>query len=416
MRAVLLLASAFALAAGASVAAQAPADWRPAKATLVASGVDMPVDLAFSPDGKSLYYVELLSGGLRRLDLATGKVDAEPVLVVKGFNTGVERGVFGLAVDPDRPWGTSFYVSYSKNGTEPGSTVNVLSRFTDGVEKVLYERPGSTMHNGGRILVVGDQLFVTTGDTVPIQEWSYERSMATAQDPNVMAGKILRLTKEGKPYPGNPWGNAAYSMGHRNVYGIAYDPATGRLFVTENGSEKMDELNLVVAGKSYGWPACTGPCATPDPRYQDPIVHWNATIGPTGATMFRGALWMGEFNHGNLHRIIETSPGAWSDETGYHYGGSPPRVLDVETSPDGQSVWFCSWSEIWRLDFAPDPRYPAVAPPTPPPTPGPSPGTPSPTGPRFDDVQENRRWYDVPAAPALAALAALAVAAFARRR
>lgn len=399
--------------------AQGAADWRPAKVTLVASGLDMPVDFVISPDGASAYYVELLSGGLRRVDLASGRIDPEPLYVVPNFNTGVERGVFGLALDPDRPWGSSFYLSYSKNGSAPGSTVNVLSRWTDGKETVLYERPGNVMHNGGRVLVVGDQVFVTTGDTIPIQSWTFERSVGTAQRSDVMAGKILRLTKEGAPYPGNPWGNAAYSMGHRNVYGIAYDPATGRLFITENGSEREDEVSVIVAGKNYGWPVCQGPCASPDSRYQDPIVHWNATVGPTGATMFRGALWMAEFNHGNLHRITETSPGAWKDETAHHYAGSPPRVLDIEASPDGQSVWFCSWSELWRLDFAPDASWPVVPTPREParPTPSTPPSTPAPTGPQLESPTESERFpLGIPGPALAAALVAFALVASARRR
>lgn len=359
-----------ALLAPATLAAE---DLKPTRATQVGKGLAMPVDFAFGPDG-AIYYVELFGGGVRKMDPTTGAVDPTPLATVTGFNRGGERGVFGFAVDPEFATTRAFYVSYSRNTTaDDTGTENVLSRFVDGKETVLLVRHGDTMHNGGRILFADGYIFLTTGDATSWDGWDEARSKR-AQDPAWDAGKVLRVTKDGAPAPGNPWGTLAWSVGHRNLYGIAYDPATKRLWVTENGNERADEINLVEKGANYGWPTCAGPCTPARSDVREAILVYEQTIAPTGATVFRGDLWFSDYNRGQVHRAREAN-GTWTDDVAYTFKGSPPRVLDLEASPEGDALWFSTWDGLWRLDFDGPP------PPTPPPTGerlgGPSEGTPT---------------------------------------
>ena len=149
-----------------------------------------------------------------------------------------------------------FYYTYEGDGN---NTFNRAIRmiYKDGKlgdEKIIVDKiPGNSNHNGGRIKFGQDKyLYITTGDA---------QNPSQAQDKNSLAGKILRVTDEGKPAPGNPFGNLTYSYGHRNPQGLAWDDK-GRLWSTEHGrsgiQSGLDELNLIENGKNlvvekYSW-------------------------------------------------------------------------------------------------------------------------------------------------------------------
>jgi glucose/arabinose dehydrogenase len=209
-------------------------------------------------------------------------------------------------------------------------------------------------HNGGRILFVPDgSMFVATGEN---------DKGAPAQDPSSLLGKVLHLFPDGRPAPGNVEGYV-YSLGHRNMYGLAYDAATKRLFATENGNAERDEVNLIVAGGNYGWPACEGfvrfdfaiqddtstPCD--DPRYKPPIGEFyaNRTAAPTGAAVLRGTLYWASWNEGTIHRMVEDpGTGAWKDDVVFRTVG---RINDLEAGLDGASIYYSNWTHILRLDI-----------------------------------------------------------------
>jgi len=124
-----------------------------------------------------------------------------------------------------------------------------------------------SVHNGGRIAFGPDgMLYAGTGD-------AFQSSQS--QDPTSNNGKILRLTPDGDPAPGNPTaGSPVYSMGHRNVQGLAWDDQ-GQLFAAEFGQDELDEVNAIEAGGNYGWPVVEGVGDTQDGRFTNPITTWS---------------------------------------------------------------------------------------------------------------------------------------------
>jgi hypothetical protein len=145
-----------------------------------------------------------------------------------------------------------------------------------------------SVHNGGRIAFGPDgMLYASTGD-------AFESSQS--QDPTSNNGKILRLTPDGDPAPGNPTdGSPVYSMSHRNVQGLAWDDQ-GQLFAAEFGQDELDEVNAIEAGGNYGWPVVEGSGDTQDGRFNNPITTWSPSeaslsgIAIAGDTAYVAAL------------------------------------------------------------------------------------------------------------------------------
>ena len=154
-------------------------------------------------------------------------------------------------------------------------------------ETLLDGIPGAGIHNGSRIVVGPDRLlYVTTGDA---------GSGGVAQDRESLGGKILRLTLDGRPAPGNPFGNAAWSIGHRNPQGLVFHPTTGVLYETEHGPSDNDEVNIIRRGGNYGWPDVHGMCDDDSGPERDfcrrnsviePLAAWTPTIAITGADFY----------------------------------------------------------------------------------------------------------------------------------
>lgn len=154
--------------------------------------------------------------------------------------------------------------------------------------------PKGYIHNGGRIAFGPDgMLYAGTGE-------SGQRGLA--QDKKSLGGKILRLTPEGDPAPGNPFPNSpVYTYGHRNVQGLAWD-SKQRLFASEFGQDTWDELNAITPGDDYGWPDAEG--RSSDPKYHNPITQWHTDdASPSGIAYAEGSLWMAGLKGQRLWRI-----------------------------------------------------------------------------------------------------------------
>lgn len=210
-----------------------------------------PWDLEFLPAGKPIWTNS--GGSLRKIENGS-VVELGELSVINDLTTGL----MGLAIDPEFRENRYIYLYYTHNVSEKYSSKhnhtiynNRISRFrlTDGklkAEKVLITVPGSDDHSGGRLEFGPDKkLYISTGDA----ETFYRSSNSS-----FLGGKILRINRDGSMPSENPIEQSyVYSSGHRNPQGLAWHPATGELFNTEHGNWRMDEVNKVKPGESYGW-------------------------------------------------------------------------------------------------------------------------------------------------------------------
>jgi glucose/arabinose dehydrogenase len=250
--------------------------------------LEMPSALNFAPDGR-LFFVEIHEGRIRIVE--NGELLPEPfaefeVAQPSGYT---EHGLLGLALHPEFDENGYVYALYTA-GDETGEPVGQrLVRLTAegnvGFDEVTLvdELPFGPRccHNGGRIAFGPDgYLYVTIGDI---------EQPATSQDTDSPAGSVLRYTENGTIPNSNPLGagNPVYAYGLRNPFGITFHPETGDLFLTENGPDGYDEINLIEPGENYGWPEVHG--IAEDPDFVDPI--WATTterVAPTGITIPAG--------------------------------------------------------------------------------------------------------------------------------
>ncbi len=225
---------------------------KPDAVSVLASNLEIPWALAFLPDGRLL--VTERPGRVRIIDNQT---ISEPVATMKVRANG-EGGLHGVAVDPNFNSNNYIYLYYTYSGSGE-NTLNRVVRYKFQNNKLVEDKvivdkiPGAVFHDGGRIKFGSDNyLYVTTGDA---------GQPSLAQNKNSLAGKILRVNRDGNPAPGNAFGTRIYSYGHRNSQGITWDN-DGQLWSTEHGRSGvlsgLDELNIITAGKNYGWPEIEG--------------------------------------------------------------------------------------------------------------------------------------------------------------
>lgn len=281
---------------------------------LVAAGLEVPWAMDLAPDGR--LFITERAGRVRIVQLGQGgglRPDPWATLPASTVRAG-EKGLLGLALDPDfaRTRFVYLYYSYAATG---GATRNKVVRMRDengrGVEEtvLLDGIPGNANHDGGRLKFGPDgKLYVTTGDA---------ENGLNAQNAGSFGGKVLRLNRDGSIPADNPTaGSPVWSLGHRNVQGLAWHPDSGALYETEHGPSNPfpdcchDEVNAIVAGGNYGWPAATG--VANDQRFRDPIVDSGRleTWAPSGAAFatrpgpLRGSLLFATLRGQHLQRIV----------------------------------------------------------------------------------------------------------------
>jgi glucose/arabinose dehydrogenase len=286
----------------------------------LATGLEIPWGAAFR-DG-TLYLTERPGRIVRLVD---GSI--EPVVEsVDGVRHAGEGGLLGLAFHPSEPY------AYTHQTYEAGDGLaNRLVRhdLTEGWagEPLLTGIPGAPIHDGGRLLVHDDALYVTCGDAA---------HAPNGQDVDALAGSVLRVTLDGDPHPDNPFDSPVFSYGHRNPQGLVV--RDGRLYSTEHGPKVADEINVLRAGENYGWPEAKGP--SDDDRFTDPLAHYSPTIAPASAAFYDGPIeaWRGDFFFGtlageHLHRVRFDDGDVIEQE--HLFEGAYGRLRTVFTGPDG---------------------------------------------------------------------------------
>jgi aldose sugar dehydrogenase len=329
------------------------------KQATVAEGLERPWGMAWLPDGSML-----ISEKAGRLRLLKNEVlEPTPIAGVPSVMSSGQGGLMDVSIHPRFAENRFVYLTYASGTADANRTRIARARF-DGKAlqdlRVIFEVSqvkSGTQHFGSRILWLPDgTMLVAIGDggNPPVQ---LEGDLIRKQAQNLRSrlGKIVRLNDDGSIPRDNPFATnvnadpAIWSYGHRNIQGIAFDPGTKRVWVTEHGARGGDELNLAEAGKNYGWPLVThsqeyagGEISQERsrPGMVDPKVVWTPAAAPSGLAFYTGdrfPAWRGNLFAGGLvsqdvRRIEFDAAGNVRSQEEISIG---QRVRDVRQSPDG---------------------------------------------------------------------------------
>ena len=294
------------------------------KPSVLARNLAVPWAITFLPDGDALV-TERDSARLLRV---TPHGQVSTVGTVPGVEPFGEGGLLGVAVSPSFGQDRLVYLYFST------ATDNRIMRFRysdsgiGSLETVVTGIPRASIHNGGRLAFGPDgMLWASTGE---------HAEPGISQDKGSLGGKILRMTPDGGPAPGNPFGTLVWTYGHRNVQGMAWDDA-GRMYATELGQNRFDEINRIQKGHNYGWPVVEGPGG--GGTYTDPELTWPTDqASPSGAAIAAGSLWVAALRGERLWQIPLDRTGALGTPVA-HFTGEYGRLRAVARAPDG-SLWF----------------------------------------------------------------------------
>ena len=355
--------------------------------------LDLPWRIAFLPGGRML-----ITEKVGALQLVTQKGEKTPVDNVPAVLSMGQGGMLGVFVSPHYAQDHNIYLTYAEPGDGGSSLALARAQLKIGKDsasleglQVIWRDPerGRGGQFGAQIAFSpdGKLLYLTSGD---------RQRMLPAQDPNQPQGKILRLTLDGKPAPGNPMAgktgaatvpvidpprdtevaktapvvrtftfpgpnltpSETWTTGHRTPYGLAFAP-DGRLWELEHGPRGGDELNLIEPGKNYGWPLVSYatnyngvPIPSPDTRADltKPVIYWTPVIAPGNLMFYKGSMfpqWNGSaFVSGlatmSLSRITFDGKGGATPAERWDVGF---RARDVEEGPDGA---------LWMLEDSPE--------------------------------------------------------------
>lgn len=300
----------------------------PIQTSMITSSLSAPWGITALPDGRLLVTQK---AGTMRIVTSTGAV-GNPITGIPAVNATGQGGLLGVCIDPQFASNKMVYWVFSENvngGTQTSVAKGKLSDSEASIENatVIYRaNPSSNagnLHYGGRIL------FDATGNLmISVGERSDLSTRPLAQSVTAAIGKILRITKDGAPAPGNPNFSQSgalpelYSIGHRNPQGIALHPTTGELWQSEHGPRGGDEINRVQAGKNYGWPTITygieyggaviGGGIQQQSGMEQPAYYWDPVISPSGMTFYRGnsvpewqnSLFIGALSGQHIVRLV----------------------------------------------------------------------------------------------------------------
>lgn len=281
-------------------AADAPPKKGSAEVTkTLATGLKSPWGLAPLPGG-DLLVSSRDEGTITRIDGESGK--KTEVGSVPGVAAAGEGGLMGLALSPTYASDHQVYAYFTTESDNRIARMLYDEKKPSGQQlgapdTVFKGIPKGVIHNGGRIAFGPDKmLYAGTGETGETD---------LAQDKKSLGGKILRLTPDGDPAPGNPFADSpVYSYGHRNVQGLDWDEDK-RLWASEFGQDTWDELNEIKAGDNYGWPEVEGKGdADDDGGFHAPVAEWKTSeASPSGVAYAKGSVWMAGLRGERLWRI-----------------------------------------------------------------------------------------------------------------
>jgi glucose/arabinose dehydrogenase len=288
--------AALALGAAMTTAIAAP----PLTVTTVAENIVQPHVLVFLPNGDAL----IGEAGGRILVLRDGRVLDTPIANSPAVQVTLLGGLVDFVPAPDFTESAELFISYTKGTGGPWSLVVARAKLIDGALqdiRTIFELAPIA----GEYIWGGHMVFLKDGSMlVFISDGGDTR--AHAQRRTMLLGKVLRLDRDGKPLPDNPFvaepttRPEIYTLGHRHMIGLVYDPVQDLVYANENGPYGGDEINVLRPGRNYGWPIATygkdysGAYVSPFQTYpgmEPPILTWVPSIAPSGMAQCRGCQW-----------------------------------------------------------------------------------------------------------------------------
>jgi glucose/arabinose dehydrogenase len=337
---------------------------------VVAEGLDQPWGITNLPDGRFLITQKT---GTMRIASEDGTL-SEPITGLPKVNSAEQGGLLGLTLDPSFADNRMVYWVFSQPVTGGNLTAVAKGRLADDEKtienaQVIYQATpahGSTLHYGGRILFdkTGNIIF-STGERSDLE------TRPLAQDLNTSLGKVIRITPEGKPAPGNPFEGRSdarpelYSYGHRNVQGLAFHPVTGDLWETEFGPRGGDEVNLIRPGKDYGWPVITygieygggkvGDAIQQKEGMEQPVYYYDPVLSPSGITFYSGNdipewennLFIGGLSSSHIARLVIENNKVVGEER--LLADEAQRFRDITQGKDGALYVVTDQGRLYRV-------------------------------------------------------------------
>jgi len=318
----------------------------------VAEGLNYPWGLAELPDGTLL--ITERPGNLKRI-AADGTVTPIGNVPAVFFAENGQSGLFDVLPDPDFTNNGIIYLAYAEGSRQSNATTVARARLNgerlEDVSVIFAAEPRKRLpqHFGGKLLFLPDgTLLLSTGDGFDYRE--------LAQDPTTLLGKTARFHTDGSIPEDNPFAEgtlghpAVWTYGHRNPQGLAMDSRTGTVYLHEHGPQGGDEVNVLVPGENYGWPAITygldysGAYVSPfteHPGMTQPIKYWVPSIAPSGFAVYRGRMFpeldgdllVGALVDREVRRLSVAANGTLEEEALFSEIGS--RIRDVRVAADG---------------------------------------------------------------------------------
>jgi glucose/arabinose dehydrogenase len=315
------------------------------KDSIVANNLSYPWEILWGPD--NFIWMTERGGKVSRFNPATGAVT--PVFTISEVVANNEGGLLGMVLHPNFNTSPHVYVVYDYNNG--GTYTEKVVRYTyNGTTLttptiIIDNLAASSIHNGSRLLIVNDKLFITTGDA---------NNTSLPQNTASRNGKVLRLNLDGSVPADNPVASNPYwSFGHRNSQGLVY--ANNRLYSSEHGPSSDDEINLIEKGKNYGWPQVYGKCDGSEQTFcaannvAEPIASWTPTIATAGLDFYnsdhipqwKNSLLLATLKNSRLYQLKLNDNGDAVTATNEYFTSKYGRMRDICISPAGK-VYICT--------------------------------------------------------------------------
>ncbi|GAA4420422.1 PQQ-dependent sugar dehydrogenase [Nibrella viscosa] len=337
---------------------------------VLTSDLKNPWGITSLPDGRLLITEK---GGTMRIATKDGQLSA-PITGLPTVNANGQGGLLGVRVDPAFAQNRMVYWVFSEPLSDGNLTAVAKGKLSadekriEGTTVIYRATPAykGTLHYGGRILFDKDgNLFISTGERSDLV------TRPQAQDVNSGLGKVIHITKDGKPVAGNPFIGKdgrpeIYSYGHRNVQSLAIHPVTGDLWEGEFGPRGGDEINRVQPGKNYGWPTITygieysgkqvGDAIQQKEGMEQPVYYWDPSISPSGMTFYSGNnipewknnLFVGALSGMHIARLVIDNNKVVGEER--LLSGENQRFRDITQGNDGALYAVTDQGRLYRID------------------------------------------------------------------